>query len=563
MTFRQLFLDARAGATAFTAMGVTLMTLGGAALIGDHVWLVDQRDFLKAAAESAGIAATKELNRLESERPDLSDADLHAELQRVAERYVELNLKFLPPDRLALALATMDVDVDVDRTLRTVAVSLQADVGGTLLARHIPMLGDSVDPGSIRSGSVVASTINPVEVVLAIDVSESMDYTLEGIPCQYDRRCYSEGNTRLVVVKRAATSLVDILQPDAEARVAIGLVPWHRAVRLDDDTAADWERNNWVRYPTRRVYGQPYKCRGGACNPPAPIVEALPDTAPVAWNGCLDSHRTGASHPRAALPPTADFFVPPSDIPFAQRIFPAIEGSSYQCLSPPLPADFDWQICYHGKKYGFRGNQAPVVDPQNRLGRRDVQPFVAAPPNEPLFGCASNNPPIIPLSTDADAVRRAIGSLSAVGGRTYSALGVLWGQRLLDHAWNRIWGGGLHPADPDDRDNAKLRKAIVLLTDGDDTQCGTGNPTCKDSEFGFNRADACEAAKAEGTEIFVITAMPAAQVSGALGSSLRACSSQSDNPDGSYVFLNNSTPESLRSAFTEIALQLRGTRRLL
>ena len=562
MTFRKLFLDARAAATAFVAMGVTLMTLGGAALIGDHVWLVDQRDFLKAAAESAGIAATKELNRLESERPNLSDADLHAELQRVAERYVELNLKFLPPDRLALALATMDVDVGVDRTLRTVSVALQADVGGTLLSRHIPMIGDSVDPGSIRSGSVVASTINPVEVVLAIDVSESMDFTLDGYPCYMIPSCISDGNTRLAVVKRAATSLVDILEPDAEARVAIGLVPWHRAVRLDDDTAADWERDNWASYPTRRVYGEPYKCSGARCRPPEPIVEELPATAPVAWNGCLDSHRTGAVHTRAALPPTADFFVPPSDIPFAQRIFPAMDGSSYQCLSPPLPADFNWQICYHGSRYVWSGNQAPLADPQNRLGRRAVQPVAAAPPYEPLFGCASDNPPIIPLSTDADAVRRAIDSLSAVGGRTYSALGVLWGQRLLDHAWNRTWGGGLHPADPDDRDNAKLRKAIVLLTDGSDTQCGFSNPTCKDSALGFNRADACEAAKARGTEIFVITAMRADEVSGALGRSLHACSSQSDYPDGSYVFLNNGTPEGLRSAFTEIALQLRGARRL-
>ena len=80
--------------------------------------------------------------------------------------------------------------------------------------------------------------------------------------------------------------------------------------------------------------------------------------------------------------------------------------------------------------------------------------------------------------------------------------------------------------------------------------------------IGFNRADACEAAKAKGTEIFVITAMPPAHVSSALGKSLRDCSSQSDNPDGNYVFMNNSSPESLRSAFTEIALQLLGTRRI-
>ena len=39
--------------------------------------------------------------------------------------------------------------------------------------------------------------------------------------------------------------------------------------------------------------------------------------------------------------------------------------------------------------------------------------------------------------------------------------------------------------------------------------------------------------------------------------SLTACSSRSDRPDGTYVFLNNSTRENLESAFSEMANQLR------
>ena len=55
---RRFVSDARAGATAIAAVAVTVMTVGGAALIGDHAWLLDQRDVLKAAADAAGIAAT-------------------------------------------------------------------------------------------------------------------------------------------------------------------------------------------------------------------------------------------------------------------------------------------------------------------------------------------------------------------------------------------------------------------------------------------------------------------------------------------------------------------------
>ena len=145
---------------------------------------------------------------------------------------------------------------------------------------------------------------------------------------------------------------------------------------------------------------------------------------------------------------------------------------------------------------------------------------------------------------------------------TYSALGVLWGQRLLDHSWKDVWGGDLHPVDPDARDGEGLRKVVVLLTDGEDTHCGYGNPTCADSALGFSRTDACNAVRAAGTEIFVIAAMHPDEVSQALGDSLRACSSESDDPDATYAFLNNATPENLEAAFAEIANQLMSTRRL-
>ena len=55
--------NTRGGATAITAVAVTIMSVAGAALVTDHLWLVDQRDTLKAAADAAGVAATLELNR--------------------------------------------------------------------------------------------------------------------------------------------------------------------------------------------------------------------------------------------------------------------------------------------------------------------------------------------------------------------------------------------------------------------------------------------------------------------------------------------------------------------
>lgn len=69
-------------------------------------------------------------------------------------------------------------------------------------------------------------------------------------------------------------------------------------------------------------------------------------------------------------------------------------------------------------------------------------------------------------------------------------------------------------------------------------------------------------AKAAGTEIFAIAAMHPDNVSGSLGTALSACSSQTEKPGGSYVFLENREADTLRAAFLDIATQLKTVRRI-
>ena len=103
--------DTRAGATAIAAVAVIVMTVGATALIGDHVWLVDQRDVLKSASDAASVATTLELNRQLNLQRGISDSDLKPLLEPVARLYIELNLEHLPPDRLELAINTLSVEV--------------------------------------------------------------------------------------------------------------------------------------------------------------------------------------------------------------------------------------------------------------------------------------------------------------------------------------------------------------------------------------------------------------------------------------------------------------------
>ena len=524
------------------AVAVTVMTVGATALVTDQAWLVDQRDVLKTASDAVAVATTLELSRQLDLQPGISDADLAAILEPIAERYILLNLTHMGADRYAHAEQSLVVQVTPNRIQRTVDVSAEAELGGTFMSRLLPLMADSSVAERIRAESIVETFINPVEVVLAIDISDSMKKAVDSdsVP---RRGTESETPTRMAVVKMAAANLVAVLVPDDENRIAIGVVPCANVVRLDEQTRDRWERNGWARYPTRRVYGVPYRCKPNrTCPDPPPVTQDVAASPPEAWLGCLDEHRMGSLGTLASLPAAAELLWPPARSAFAQNYFAAHYSYAYECTATP-PPDMQYQLCYgppaNSKTWGKVTSQQPCDR-------------------------ASWDPPspIQPLSTDRAVIEQAIGALEPVGSGTYSTLGVLWAQRLLQHSWKDVWEGTRHPVDPEDPDNAGLRKAIVLLTDGDDNYCGLQDPACDNRDVGIPSQDACDVAKESGSEIFVIAAMAPAYVPQELADRLRACSSQSDNPDGTYVFMDNATPEALLSAFAEIANQLRTVRRV-
>ena len=485
---RRFARDTRAAAGIAAAL-LTLGTVAGAALIVDHVWLYDQRDVLKTAAEAASIAATIDIDRQLAKNPRINDPDLEAALLPVAEGYVLVNLAHLSSERYKRAKDSLEVDLDLKRAQRIVTVTAKADLGGTLFSRNLPLFGGYEGPKTITVKAGVESESTPIEVVLAIDVSGSMDSTIKTL-------VWSQTNSRLVVVKRAAKDLVTILDPNGYNRVAVGITPWYAATRLDEQSAKKWAGDN------EDDEGEGWAAYAGTDSPP-PAVER-----------CFDGRRFDGRPTDGGIPnvpePTAtddDLLAPPGkDSPFAQ----------VTCLEHPT--------------------------------RRHLK-------LSPLM------PTLFPLSTDRAAIEGSLDALVTGGGPgTHSSLGVLWAQRMLEPAWKGVWGGtGIHPADRSTPEYADLRKAIVLLTDGQDTNWN-----------GVSRAKACAVAKARGTEIFVVAAMHPDHVSSALGRELSKCSSQGDNyypngtrrPETTYVFLNNATPENLERAFKEIANQLRTLRKV-
>ena len=517
--------DTRAGATAVAATVIIIMSILGTTIVTDSLWLYDQRDVLKAASDAGTIAATRHMSKLLTDNPDITDATLDTELAAIARRYVVLNLQHLPAERLRTALGTLVITVTPNRSTRTLSLDVQAELGGTLLAHNF--LPDAqISNGGVRIASGAIQQRVPAEVVLAFDTSYSMAQSVDG------RWGVPEEESRMGVVKRSARNLVEQLDPSPEHHIAIGLVPWSYTVRLDDTMQTRWADNNWTRYPSTRVYPQPYQVVRGAA--PASITQTLPAAPPDGWLGCLDEYRVvTTSH--AEWPPVASLLDTPSALPFAQYYFPSLRNYSYDCLTSPLPPGFSTQFCYTEAHAG-RGQTV----------------------RQPQYACGTTGATMLPLTSERDTINEEIETLRAVGIGTYSTLGVLWAQRMLSPAWRGVWGDPVHPLDHD----GVVRKVIVLLTDGEDLYCGSQSGACLESELGIERTEACTLAKAQGIEVFVIAAMAPENITGGMAQSLRDCSSESDYPDQTFAYLDNPDAESLRQAFNEIGHRLHELRRV-
>jgi len=506
--------DRRAAGTALTAALFTLICLAGIAFASDHVWLVYQRDLLKNATDAASIAATKAMTPL---APSLTKAQIEKVLHPIAKRYILANIPEGDRERVK---DTLKVRVKPNRKAGTVGVSATADLGGALLGSWL--WGTVVSETTVGSKTERVQSI--IEVALALDITHSMNGKEKG-----------DAKTRLEVVKGAALDLVTILAADAGDSVAVGLVPWHYRVKFDLAMRQRWEDNGWAQYPTRRYYPNPYRV---TTSQPSAYADPHKTTStgewhnlppkPEAWQGCVDQRQTAGWSPpglNAALPKTK----------------PLTMGFYSPTLSDPVgafPIAFACRAACSGD-HCENGRQYACFDTTASEGRK----------YKPQFNCPAASE-IMPLTTDLDVIKQHITGMktipSGLRDRTYSALGVVWGHRLLAPAWHSIWGDPKHPVDL--RQYPAAQKALVLLTDGKDNHHHLAQ-----SHF----LTACRLAKNAGIKVFVVTAMK----DGSRNIPER-CSSQADDPSGQYSFVNQPTAEDLQNAFRSIAQQLRRFRRV-
>lgn len=174
------------------------MTIAAGGFLIDHQWLVNKRDTLKAAADSAALAPTLQLNTL----PRSMSADaVRARLQPIAERYARVNLQgqgIEPED--------IPVHLEVDRSAGVVEARVEAPIGYVLAG----WVHDHPGPGDMAQATGTQSARQPLSLVLALDESNSMNNRLDGEWARRDER------SRMDIVRSAAAELVHIVAPMPE-----------------------------------------------------------------------------------------------------------------------------------------------------------------------------------------------------------------------------------------------------------------------------------------------------------------------------------------------------------
>ncbi len=175
--------------------------------------------------------------------------------------------------------------------------------------------------------------------------------------------------------------------------------------------------------------------------------------------------------------------------------------------TPPGAAPFEAYLWDSGQ-YGNN-------DWRDRRGRpNNISQGPSSRSRSPNKGCGDDVHPLSNTKADAQAAIDAMQPWDRTG--THINQGMVWAWRAISPNWQGLWGGPTPPTMPLEYANSLMDKAVIVLTDGDNTifssqKTAYGN---KD-DFGFgnngvnelnNRmTNVCEAMKTENIIIFSIT----------------------------------------------------------
>jgi len=313
--------------------------------------------------------------------------------------------------------------------------------------------------GSAGRISVTASAYesrNNLEVVMALDNTGSM------------------GSARMKELRKAATSLVDILStvhmPDAEPKrvVTAALVPFVTAVNVNGE-GFDW---NWIdNYvdPLTLIntsYGASY--HGSSFTPRTNHFELFKALG-TEWKGCVEARPS----PYNLSDDAPDIDTP--DTLFVPYFAPDNPGKNAKSPNSGTA----WNNSYLNDSYG-KNDQAALMQASRYYGVAsknktiDAVDYHGSRTTGPNYACPT---PIMPLTSDFDKLKTEIGKMIFwEGSGTNVSEGLAWSMRVLSPGEPYTQGA------PFNSENTS--KFVVVFTDGENTVFGASSQSYNKSDYG-------------------------------------------------------------------------------
>lgn len=185
---------------------------------------------------------------------------------------------------------------------------------------------------------------------------------------------------------------------------------------------------------------------------------------------------------------------------------------------------------------------------------------------------------ITPMTSSKTTMLNAISSMTT-GGNTHINLGLAWGWRLLSPKWRNLWGGEMNTHSlPLDYNTPLMNKAVVLMTDGDNTLSDNyysaygypsdgqlGSNACVSSWWGVNCTNGenelntrtqtvCNSMKNNNNNIIIYTVALGTNIGTTAKNILKNCASKPE-----YYF-DSPTTDDLSQAFSQIGDSLANLR---
>ncbi len=308
-----------------------------------------------------------------------------------------------------------------------------------------------------------------------LEVSVMLDVT--GSMCNSGSTCTT--GTKIEAMKTAARNLVDKVVWDDQSVYTskVTIVPFSTHVRIGPNA-------------------------GGVTRMAA--LTGLPAT----WSGYVRRLVTAATSTKAA--------VYAYDWTASQKVIPCVTERYYSSNSSfsandDAPGSGKFANAFNGTRR-LLGNDSSATAYTGNTGATTATYVTSVPSNFSSTGTCSTshaNNEIMPLTNDKTALKSKITSLVAAGG-TSGALGTQFSWYAISPNWSSIWTGSSAPqpyakmAELGPTGKPKLRKVVILMTDGEYNQSLGGNGGANATTISSNAVTICNAMKAKNIEVYAV-----------------------------------------------------------